>query len=336
MPYFKRGLAAIALASAIPWAGLAATTASSQESAYPDRPVSMVIGFPPGGSADALARLIAGPLGAALGQKVIVQYKPGAGGNIGAEYVARATPDGYTLFLGGRPNAIHKTMYGTMKYDFMHDLVPVGLVARLPFVMVSGRHAPIRSMQDLVRLARAHPGALTCASPGRGTTSHLLCELLQQETGLDMQHVAYTGGIHALTEIIAGRIDMYISPVAGALPHIQADKIRPIVVMSPLRLAMLPRVPTLAEAGVAELSGLELGDWSGLVAPAGTPSHVVAKLSQSINTALTDPSLHEAMARQGFGAPMQPNTPESFKAFIAEETDRWNQVLRTRRIRPLH
>ncbi|CAM3586908.1 Tripartite tricarboxylate transporter substrate binding protein [Bordetella sputigena] len=332
MPHFKRDLAAFALASAIPWAAMA----SSQESVYPDRPVSLVIGFPPGGSADALARLLAGPLGEALGQKVIVQYKPGAGGNVGAEYVVRAAPDGYTLFLGGRPNAIHKTMYGTMKYDFARDLVPVGLVARLPFVMVSGRHAPIASMQDVVRLARSYPGALTCASPGTGTTSHLLCELLQQEIGLNMQHVPYTGGIHALKDVMGGRIDMYISPVAGALPHIQADRLRPVVVMSPLRLATLPRVPTLTEAGVPQLSGLELGDWSGLVAPSGTPSHVVAKLNQSINAVLADPALHEAFARQGFAAPMQPNTPASFKAFIAEETERWNSVLRMRNIKPLH
>ncbi|AOB33366.1 hypothetical protein AKI39_03305 [Bordetella sp. H567] len=320
------------MTAAAPWGAMAA----DQEAVYPQRPVALVIGFPPGGSADALARLLAHSMGEALGKKVIVQYKPGAGGNIGAEYVARATPDGYTVFLGGRPNTIHKSMYGTMKYDFARDLVPVGLVARLPFVMVSATHSPIATVQDVVRIARTYPGALSCASPGTGTTAHLLCELLQQEMDLDIRHVPYSGGAQALTDVMGGRIDIYIAPVAGTLPHIRAGKLRPIVAMSPRRIPAMAHVPTLDEAGVSELSGLELGDWSGLVAPAGTPPHVIAKLNRSINAALMDPALHDAMAQQAFATPLQPNTPAAFKELIVEETDRWNGILRMRNIKPLH
>jgi tripartite-type tricarboxylate transporter receptor subunit TctC len=329
----KREFAALALASVtLSWGAMA----SDQEAVYPQRPVALVIGYPPGGGTDALARLLARYVGENLGQKMVVQYKPGAGGNIGAEYVARATPDGYTIFLGGRPNTIHKTMYGTMKYDFARDLVPVGLVARLPFVMVSGTHGPISTVQDIVRLARTYPGALSCASSGMGTTSHLLCELLQQEMGIDLQHVPYSGGAQALTDVMGGRIDIYIATVAETLPHIQAGKLRPVVAMSPLRIPAMPHVPTIDEAGVSELSGLELGDWGGLVAPAGTPPHVVAKFNRSINAALMDPALHNAMAQQGFATPLQPNTPTAFKELIAEETDRWNRILRMRNIKPLH
>jgi tripartite-type tricarboxylate transporter receptor subunit TctC len=333
MYIFTRNLAALALVSAtLPWGA----KASDQEEVYPERPVTLVIGYPPGGGTDALARLLARYMGEALGQKMLVQYKPGAGGNIGAEYVARATPDGYTIFLGGRPNTIHKTMYGTMKYDFGRDLVPVGLVARLPFVMVSGTHGPISTVQDVVRLARTYPGALSCASSGMGTTSHLLCELLQQEAGIDLQHVPYSGGAQAMTDVMGGRIDIYIATVAETLSHIQAGKLRPVFAMSPLRIPAMPHVPTIDEAGVSDLSGLELGDWGGLVAPAGTPPHVIAKLNRSINVALMDPALHEAMAQLAFTPPLQPNTPTAFKELIAEETDRWDGVLRTRNIKPLH
>jgi tripartite-type tricarboxylate transporter receptor subunit TctC len=333
MRHFKQNVAALALVSTtLSWAAMA----SDPEAVYPQRPVTLVIGFPPGGTADALARLLARSMGEALGQKVIVQYKAGAGGNIGAQYVARATPDGYTLFLGGRPNTIHKTMYATMKYDFAHDLVPVALVARLPFVMVSSMHTPIATVHDLVRLARTYPGALSCASAGMGTTPHLLCELLQQEMDIAIQHVPYSGGAPALTDVMGGQIDLYIGPVAWALPYIQAGKLRPVVVMSPLRIPMLPHVPTLDEAGVSEPAGLELGDWCGLVAPARTPPHVVAKLNRSINEALMDPALFDALTQQAVAMPLQPNTPTAFRELIAEETDRWNEILQMRNIKPLH
>ncbi|OZI23040.1 hypothetical protein CAL26_06035 [Bordetella genomosp. 9] len=310
--------------------------ASDREVAYPQRAVTLVIGFPPGGSTDALARLLARYLGEALGQKMIIQYKPGAGGNIGAEYASRAAPDGYTLFLGARPNTIHKTMYGGMKYDFSRDLVPVGLVATMQYVMVSGMHARIATIEDVVRIARTYPGAMSCASAGMGTTTHLLCELLQQELDIDMQHVPYNGGAQALTDVMGGRTDIYMASVTEALPHIQAGKLKPIVAMSSIRIPTVPDVATLEEAGAPQLAGLELGNWAGLLVPASTPPYVIAKLNRTINAALTDSGLHDAMARLSFSTPQQPNTPMAFKALIVEETDRWNGILRMRNIKPLH
>ncbi|ANN71185.1 Bug family tripartite tricarboxylate transporter substrate binding protein [Bordetella bronchialis] len=333
MHYLKRNLAALAVAGAtLPWGAMA----YDQEEVYPQRPVTLVIGFPPGGSTDALARLLARYLGEALGQKMIVQYKPGAGGNIGAEYAARAAPDGYTLFLGARPNTVHKTMYGSMKYDFSRDLVPVGLVATMQYVLVSGMHAGIGTVDDVVKLARTYPGALSCASAGMGTTTHLLCELLQQELDIDMQHVPYNGGAQALTDVMGGRIDIYVASVAEALPRIRAGKLRPIVAMSSVRIQTMPDVPTLDEAGAPQLSGLELGNWTGLLVPAGTPAYVTAKLNRTINAALMDPGMHDEMARLSFAAPLQPNTQTAFKDLIAEETVRWNGILRMRNIKPLH
>ncbi|WP_427185129.1 Bug family tripartite tricarboxylate transporter substrate binding protein [Bordetella bronchialis] len=330
MQFSRKNIVALTLVSAaLPWGA----TASDQEAAYPQRPVTLVIGYPPGGGADALARLLAQSMGESLGQKMIVQYKPGAAGNIGAEYVARTPPDGYTVFLGGRPNTIHKTMYERMKYDFSRDLVPVGLVATMPFIMVSGTHAPMATVQDLVRLAKTYPSALTCASDGVGTTSHLLCELLQQDMDIDMQHVPYHGAASALTDVMGGRVDITIVDVASAVSNIQAGKLRPIAVMSGMRVPEVPYVPTMEEAGIP---GFDLGAWCGLVVPAGTPPHVIVKLNQAINEALTDPALRDAMAKMSFATPPQPNTPTAFKELIAEETDRWTAILRSRNIKPLH
>ena len=335
----KKELAAIALITAtLPGSTLAfddreANAESTPEMAYPSHPLTLVTGFPPGANTDSLAKLIAKHMAAPLGQKVIVDYKPGASGNIGAQAVARAKPDGYTLYLSGRPNTIHKTMYAHMEYDFSRDLVPVGLVATVPYVMVAGPHSPLSSMEDVLRLAKAYPGGVSCASGGMGSTSHLLCELLQQDMGINLQHIPYRGAAPALADLIGGRIDLQIAPVAAALPLIHSGKLRPIVVMSRLRVPALSTVPTIEEAGVP---GLDLGAWHGLVAPAGTPADVIAKLNKSINTALQDPELRETMERMAFIPPPAPNTPEGFKAFIAEETERWTSMLHTRKIRPVH
>ena len=210
----KKELAAIALiAATLPGSTLAfdhreANAESAPEMAYPSRPVTLVIGYPAGADTDSLARLLAEYMAAPLGQKVIVDYKPGASGNIGAQTVARAKPDGYTLYLSGRPNTIHKTMYAHMEYDFSRDLVPIGLVATMPYVMVAGSRSPLASMEDVLKLAKKYPGGVSCASDGMGSTSHLLCALLQQDMGIDLQHIPYRGSAPALTDVIGGRIDL--------------------------------------------------------------------------------------------------------------------------------
>jgi tripartite-type tricarboxylate transporter receptor subunit TctC len=326
-----RELAALALATTatLPWDAMG----SDDEAVYPQRPITLVVGYPPGGSADALARLLARYMGEVLGQRMIIAHRPGATGNIGAESVARAAPDGYTLFLAERPNTIHKAIYGHTQYDFSRDLVPLALVATKPYVMVAGVHTPIATVQDLVGLARAYPGGLSCASSGVGSVPHLLCELLQQEVGIDMLHVPYQGGAPALRDVIGGRIDIQLATVAAARPHIQAGTLRPLAVMSSERIPALPDVPTIVESGV---SSLALSGWSGLLAPTGTPTHVVAKLNQAINAVLMDPALHEAMALLAFAPPRQPNTAEAFRELIAQETKLWTAILRTHNIKPLH
>jgi tripartite-type tricarboxylate transporter receptor subunit TctC len=330
MKLCKRELAALALASSVlPMGAVASDTAAS----YPQGPITLVIGYPPGGGTDALARLLAKYMEDELGQKMIVDYRPGAASNIGAQAVARAAPDGYTVYLGGRPNTIHRSMYGHIKYDFSRDLVPIGLVATMPYVIAVGKDAPIATVQDLIALAKAYPGALTCASPGTGTSDHLLCELLQQETGIDMVHVPYRGSAPALADVMAGRVDMQIASLPSAIPHIAGGNLRGIAVMSRTRVAAASDIPTIGESGLADLN---MESWYGLVAPAGTPPQVVARLNRSINAVLTRQDLQEALTRLAYVTPQQPNTPKALEDLIAEETARWTAVLEQRNIKPLH
>ncbi|OZI23867.1 hypothetical protein CAL26_10670 [Bordetella genomosp. 9] len=324
-------LALALLSTAAPWGAMAGGDEISTE--YPRRPVTLVVGYPPGGTPDTLVRVLADYLERELGQRLLVDYKPGAAGNIGAQSVARSMPDGYTIFLSARPNTTHSVMYAKMDYDFARDLVPIGLVATAPYVMVVSADAPIASVRDLVQLARAYPGAMTCASSGIGSTPHLLCELLQQETDTAMLHIPYQGSAQALKDVAAGRVDMQVTNVSGTLAQIQAGKLRPIAVMSGTRVSTLPDVPTIAEAGFPSLTS---GAWFGLMAPKGTPSSAIQKLNQSINVAMMHPGLRAAMAQLIYDLPPQPNTPSAFEEWISQETEQWTAVLRARNIKPLH
>jgi tripartite-type tricarboxylate transporter receptor subunit TctC len=303
------------------------------EMAYPQRPITLVIGFTPGGTTDSLARLLAKHMSDDLGYKVIVDNKPGAGSNIGAEAVARAAPDGYTLYFSSRPNTIHKTMYGNLKYDFARDLVPIGMVATVPAVIVAGKDAPVRTIPDVVALAKSYPGGMTCASPGVGSTSHLLCELFQQEAQIDMMHVPYRGDQPALADIMTGRVDVQFVTLPSALPHIKAGNLQGIAVMSRIRVPSIPQIPTIEEAGFPDLA---LDAWFGLMAPTGTPQHVIQRLNHSLNVALSDRDLQASMMQLSYTPPPQPNTSHAFKQLIRGETERWATVLRERNIKPLH
>jgi tripartite-type tricarboxylate transporter receptor subunit TctC len=291
-----------------------------------------VLGYPPGGNNDFLGRLLAMHMGDDLGQKVMIEYRPGAASNIGAAAVARTAPDGYTLYLGGRPNTTHKVLYPGLKYDFSRDLTPIGLVATTTYVMVINNAAPSANVRDLVALAQAYSGGLTCASGGTGTTDHLLCELFQREAKIKMVHVPYRGSAGAFADLMGGRIDMYITPLAAASPHIAAGKLRAIAVMARSRVPALRDVPAIAESGFPRLA---LGAWYGLMVPAGTPPHIVARLNRAINSALTDPVWKDAMTQREYGVPPPPNTQQMLMQLIAEETDRWTAILSERNIRPL-
>ncbi|ARP82594.1 MFS transporter [Bordetella genomosp. 8] len=328
MNFCKRELAALSLVGGVlPMAGLAA----EPPGAYPERPVTLVIGFTPGGGTDGLARILARYLTDELGQRVLVENRPGAASNVAAEHVARATPDGYTLYLSTRSNTVHKTMYEHLKFDLSTDLVPIGLLATVPNVIVTGERTPIKHVRDIVELAKTYPSTVTCASSGVGSTGHLLCELFQRETGTSMLHVAYRGSAPGFVDLIGGRVDLLFGVLPAALPQIQAKAVRPVAVMSRQRSLAIPDVPTVEETGVL---GLNLDTWFGLMAPAGTPPHVAKRLNDSINAVLLNPALQQAFTEQGYVAPLQPNTPDTFGFLVSQEIRLWTKIVRERNIKP--
>ncbi|WP_255407787.1 MULTISPECIES: tripartite tricarboxylate transporter substrate binding protein [unclassified Achromobacter] len=305
--------------------------ASAGESSgeFPRRPISLVIGLPPGGGADSLVRQLAKHMSEDLGQPVIVDYRIGAAGNIGAMAVARSQADGHTLFLAGRSVTLHKKMYGHMNYDFAKDLVPVGMVVKMPYLLVMGKHVNATTLQDAMDLARERAGSLTCASTGIGTTNHLLCESLQEAAGIELLHLPYKGAAPALTDMVGGRADFMFTSLASALPYLESDKVRCVAVMSSARLHELPDVPSIEEFGFMKAEG---NGWFALVAPARTPSHVILRLNRSLNNALANDSLREVLISQGFVVPLSNNTPEALGAFMADEAAKWTEVLERRDI----
>lgn len=327
MHFCKREFVAMALLSSFIPLGAVAADANLE---YPLRPITLVIGFPPGGGADALARVVAKHMGKELGQNIVVDYRPGAAGNIGAKAVANASADGYTIYLSGRPNTIHKAMYPELDYDFVRDLQPVGLAATMPYVVTVGKDAPSSNLDDIIALAKTYPGAPTCASAGVGTSDHLLCVMFQQETGTDIAHVPYRGSARAFADVIAGRVDMFFAPLPAALPHIVAGNLRAVAVMSRLRASSLPHTPTIAEAGFPSLA---LDAWYGLMAPAATPPWIVARLNQSMNAALAGQELQDALLQLAY-VPPPPDTPQAFGELIAQEAKRWTAILDKRNVKP--
>ncbi|HTK02358.1 MAG TPA: tripartite tricarboxylate transporter substrate binding protein [Bordetella sp.] len=328
MDLSKRQLAAFAVLGSILPMGV---MASHSKSTYPRRPITLVIGYPPGGATDTLARSLAEHLAEDLKEKVLIENKPGAAGNIAAESVARAVPDGYTLFIGTRSNTIHKDMYGHFEFDMIRDFAPVSLLAKMPNVIVTGAQAPITTIGDIIALAKAHPGILTYASTGVGSDTHLLGEMFQRETQTKLLHVPYRGGGPALVDVIGGRVDLLVSSLATTLPYIKAGSIRAIAVMSQQRAPAANNIPTMEESGVL---GVDLETWFGFVAPAGTPAQLVARLNESVNKVLMNSDLQTAYMAQGYVAPLRPNTPETFGCLIAEEAERWAAIIRERNIKP--
>ncbi|WP_233238824.1 tripartite tricarboxylate transporter substrate binding protein [Bordetella sp. LUAb4] len=337
----KKEIAALTLAvSGIPFAATAekqegplTMSAEKDERAYPTRPISIVVGYPPGGGADSLARLLAKTMTKKLGSRVIVVNRPGAAGNIGAEAVARATADGYTLFLGARPNTIHKVMYASLAFDFNEDLVPVSLIATTPNVIVASRHSPIRNLEQMLEVAETNPGQLRCASPGIGSTGYLLCEIFQQETGVSIDHVPYKGSAQAYMDLLSGKVDVLFSTLSSAIPHIRQGTLQGLAIMSETTNGHPVELPTMAERG---LPTLDLDSWAGLMAPTGTPPYAIQKLNATINELLADEDVLSDITQLGYVAPRQPNPPEALQTLAAQETERWTAVLKTRNIIPYH
>ena len=328
MRLFKLDLAALAfLTSVVPLGNAVAERTED----YPQRPIRLVVGAPPGGELDALARLVAEHVGKDLGQRVIVEHKSGAANNLAAEAVAHSKPDGYTLFLGGGANTVHKVMYPSINYDYERDLVPLGLIGTIPTILVTGMHTPFNSVEDLVKMAKERPGVITCGSVGIGSTFHMISEVLQGSWGIELKHIPYRGSAAALTDMIGGHIDVQVSSPTSTLPYIKTGKLRPLAVLGPTRLPVLPDVPTLRESGMPD------GDhraWSGVLAPTGTPPQIVERLNRSLNAALSNPKMVETLLQNGIEPAPAPNSPAEFKKFIASETELWTGVLRKHGIGP--
>ena len=308
---------------------LGAAGAVRAQAAWPTKPVRIVVPFAPGGTTDILARAVAPELSRALGQQFVVDNRAGAGGNIGAEMVAKAAPDGYTLLMGTvGTQSINKWLYTKLAFDPQKDFAPVTLVAGVPNVMVMGvdtaARLNIQSVPDFIRYARANPGKLNMASSGNGTSIHLAGELFKSMTGVFMTHIPYSGSGPALQALVAGQVDVMFDNLPSSMQLIKGGKLKAFAVTSATRAAALPDVPTVEEAG--RLKGFEASSWFGLLAPAGTPADIVQRLQQETARALTTPAMKERLLANG--AVASGNTPAEFAALIDAELKKWQPVVK--------
>jgi tripartite-type tricarboxylate transporter receptor subunit TctC len=310
--------------------GLAASPAVlAQKSDYPNKPIRVVVTFPPGGSSDAMVRLLSPRLGERLGQQLVVDNKPGAGGNIGLALVAKAPADGYTLGVGAAGGlTANASLYPQMPFDTQKDFKPITMLAAIPFVIVGSPSLPAKDLQQLIALAKAQPGQLSIGHGGSGTAMHLSTALFEQMAGIKLVQVPYRGSGPAALDVLAGQVPLALVDLPASLQHIKAGKLVAYAVTSPQRLPMLPEVPTVAEAA---LPGYDSTGWFGLVAPAGTPAPVIARLNAEFTAALNDEGIKASMRNLGM-EPM-PRTAESFGAYIRSETQKWAGVIRSANIK---
>jgi len=301
----------------------------AQPGDYPTKPIRMVVTFPPGGSADAVVRMLVPRLNEILGQQVVVDNRPGAGGNIGLAIVAKAPPDGYTLGVGAAGAlAVNPTLYPQMPFAPLKDFKPVGMLAAIPFVIVGNPAQPVRSQKELIALAKSQPGKLSIGHGGNGTAMHLSAALFAQMADINMIEVPYKGTGPAVMDVLGNQIPFAVSDLPGSLQQIKAGKLIAIAVTSPRRLPVLPDVPTVSEAGLA---GYDSTGWFGVVAPAGTPPAIVAKLNAALNDALNDEHIKSSM--RNLGVEPAPGTPQAFDAYIRSETVKWANVIKRANIK---
>ena len=312
------------LRSALTAAALACAATLSLGQEFPEKPVRFVVGFTPGGPSDILARAVGQKLGERWKQQVLIENRPGAGGNVAAEAVARSAPDGYTWLLGNNSIlATNQTLYGRLTYDPVKDFAPVSLVAVQPNILVVNPQVPANSVAELISLARKQPGKLNYASSGSGAAAHLAGELFKTMAGVDLVHVPYKGAQPALTEVIAGEVQLMFATSASVIPFIKAGKLRALAVTTARRSASVPELPTVSEAGVP---GFEAITWHGIVVPAATPAPLVERLNRDIVAVLSGPELRERLA--ALGAEVVAGTPREFADYIAGEIPKWARVVR--------
>jgi len=310
-------------------AALAAGAARAQP-AYPSRPVRIVVPFPPGGTSDILARLAAEQLSAEMGQPFVVDNRAGGAANIGADAVAKAAPDGYTLLLISTVHFINAGLFGgRLPYDVVRDFAPIGLIATVSQVVLVNPALPVTTLGELIEYARARPGALNYSSAGNGSQPHLTAELFATATGTRMVHVPYRGAPQALTDVVSGQVQLTFATSPSAVPLVRAGQVRALAVTSAARIPALPEVPTAIEAGVP---GFESVGGNGLAAPAGTPPAIVERLGAGLTRMLVRPEMRRALAEQGADA--RPTSPAEFARYVANEVSRWREAVRLSGARP--
>ena len=311
------------------WGSLISLSAVAQAADYPSKPIKIVVTFPPGGSSDAIIRILSTRLNDKLGQPLVIDNRPGAGGNIGLSVVAKAAPDGYVLGVGAAGGlTANSSLYPQMPFDVAKDFQPITMLAAIPFVLVGHPSVPADNMQQLIAYAKSQPGKVSIGHGGNGTAMHLSTALFTQMTDLKMIEVPYRGSGPAAMDTLSGQIQLSITDLAAALPHIKAGKLKAFAVTSPKRLNNLPEVPTLAESG---LTGYDSTGWFGLVAPAGTPAAIIQRLHTEFTAALNDEAIKIQMRQSG----MEPvaTSMEGLDAYIKSETQKWARVIRQANIK---
>lgn len=311
------------LAAALLMAGAGLMPALSWATDWPNKPIQLVIPYPPGGSADLLGRPLAMQLQQQLGQSVVLEYKPGAGGTLASQYVARAKPDGYTVLMVLAAHAINDSLYPKLPYNTRKDFAPVSLVANLPMIVVGSSKLSAKAIPDLITAAKAAPGKLTFGSAGNGNTGHLAGELFSSTAGIQMTHVPYKGSAGVVNAMLAGDIDLTFDSISTSIPHVRSGKLQALAVTSAKRSALAPEIPTVQEQG---LSGFDITGWYAIIAPAGTPAAINKRLSQEIATALQNPQVQSQLAASGY-EPVG-SSPEALGVHINREIDRWASVVK--------
>lgn len=297
------------------------------QAAYPSKPITLVVTYPPGGGADAMARLIGPKMGEALGQSVVIENKPGAGGQIGAAAVAKAAPDGYTLMLDASSFSVNPSLYPKLPYDSAKAFQPVGVIALFPNVVLVNANFPVKNIAELIGAAGKSKNAVSFASSGNGSAQHLAGALFESAAKVDMVHVPYKGGGPALNDVIGGQVPLFFGNLASTLQHVQSGKLRALAVTSGSRSSILPDVPTLSESG---LKGTEIYEWNAVFAPANTPEFVMKKLATAFQQAIDSPEVRARIAQ--LGGEIQKGSPEQAKKFIEQQTNLWQRVIKERNI----
>jgi tripartite-type tricarboxylate transporter receptor subunit TctC len=307
---------------------LPALSRIAKAQAYPTRPVRLVVPFAPGGTTDIIARLIALWLSERLGQQFVIENRPGAGGNIGAEAVVRATADGYTLLIAAGANAIGTSLYQNLTFNFIRDIAPVAGLIRIPFVMEVNPSVPAKTVPEFIAYAKASPGKISMASSGIGTTPHVAGELFKMMAGVNMVHVPYRGAGPAIADLLGGQVQFMFGDMPPSIEHIRAGKLRALAVTTATRSEALPDLPTVSDY----VPGYEASTWYGVGAPKNTPPEIINRLNKEINAGLDDPKLKARIAEMG--SMVLAGSPADFGKLIADETEKWGKVIRAANIKP--